>query len=232
MIPLRDRNRSETTPFINYSLIGLCVLVFLYELSLGEGQEAFFGRYAVLPRAVSLGIAGQGPVFFAFLPLVTSMFLHGGWLHLLGNMWYLYIFGDNVEDRLGHGRYLCFYLLCGVGSAAAQVWSNPSSEVPLLGASGAIAGVLGAYLLLFPRARILTLIPLIIVFPTIEVPAYLFLGFWFVLQFIQASISGGGAEAGGGVAWWAHAGGFVVGAVLLPVFLLGRRRFFMIGSEG
>jgi membrane associated rhomboid family serine protease len=231
MIPLRDRNRSETTPFINYLLIGLCTLVFLYELSLGESQETFFGRYAVFPRAVSLGIAGEGPVFPAFLPLVTSMFLHGGWLHLLGNMLYLYIFGDNVEDRLGHGRYLCFYLLCGVGSALAQVWSNPGSEVPLLGASGAIAGVLGAYVLLFPRARILTLIPLIIFFPMIEVPAYVFLGFWFVLQFVQASVSGGAAESGGGVAWWAHAGGFIVGGVLLPVFLLGRHRFFMKGRE-
>jgi membrane associated rhomboid family serine protease len=232
MIPLRDRNRSETTPFINYLLIGACIVVFLYELSLGERQEAFFGRYAVLPRAVSLGVAGGGPILAAFLPLVTSMFLHGGWLHLLGNMLYLYIFGDNVEDRLGHGRYLCFYLLCGVGSAVAQVWSNPGSKIPLIGASGAIAGVLGAYLLLFPRARVLTLIPLVIFFPTIEVPAYVFLGFWFVLQFIQASASGGEGEAAGGVAWWAHAGGFVVGGVLLPVFLLGRRRVLMKGAEG
>jgi hypothetical protein len=224
MIPLRDKNQSKTTPFINYLLIGSCVMVFLHELSLGESQEAFFRRFAVLPSAVALGVAGQAPILPAFLPLVTSMFLHGGWLHLLGNMVYLYIFGDNVEDRLGHGRYLCFYLLCGIGSAAAQVWSNPGSEIPLLGASGAIAGVLGAYIILFPHARILTMIPLVILFPIIEVPAFVFLGFWFVLQFIQAYLSRGMEDAGGGVAWWAHAGGFVAGVALLPCFLLGRRR--------
>jgi hypothetical protein len=224
MIPIRDKNRSQSTPFINYLLIGACLIVFLYELSLRENQEAFFRQFAVLPRAVTLGVGGQVPILPAFLPLVTSMFLHGGWLHLLGNMVYLYIFGDNIEDRLGHGRYFCFYLLCGVGSAAAQVWSNPDSVIPILGASGAIAGVLGAYLLLFPRARILTIIPLVILFPIIEVPAFVFLGFWFILQVIQAYLSGGLEEAGGGVAWWAHAGGFIAGAALLPVFLLGRRR--------
>ncbi len=224
MIPIRDKNRSLTTPMINYLLIGVCVLVFLYELSLGGREEAFFGRFAVTPHAVVLGLGGQAPIVPSFLPMVTSMFLHGGWIHLLGNMLYLYIFGDNVEDRLGHGRYLCFYLLCGVGSAAAQVWSNPDSEVPLIGASGAIAGVLGAYLLLYPRARILTIIPLVILFPIVEVPAFMFLGFWFVLQFVQAYLTGGLEESGGGVAWWAHAGGFVFGACLLPVFLIGRRR--------
>jgi hypothetical protein len=231
MIPLRDKNQSRTTPFINYLLIGSCVLVFLYELSLGENPEGCFGRFAVVPRAVTYGLRGQIPLVPACLPLLTSMFLHGGWLHLLGNMIYLYIFGDNVEDRLGHGRYLCFYLLCGVGSAAAQVWSSPASEIPILGASGAIAGVLGAYLLLYPRARILTIIPLVILFPVIEVPAYLFLGFWFVLQFIQASLSSGAEEAGGGVAWWAHAGGFVAGVALLPLFLLGRGKLSWTSEE-
>ncbi len=224
MIPIRDRNRSQTRPFVNYLLIGLCGLVFLYELSLGGKEDDFFRRFAVSPREVSLAAGGQAAIIPSFLPLVTSMFLHGGWIHLLGNMLYLYIFGDNVEDRMGHGRYLFFYLLCGIGSAVVQVWSNPDSEIPLLGASGAIAGVLGAYLLLYPKARILTMIPLVILFPIVEVPAFLFLGLWFILQFVQASLSGSIDETGGGVAWWAHAGGFVAGAAMLPVFLLGRRR--------
>ncbi len=224
MIPIRDRNRTLTTPFVNYMLIGICVLVFLYELSLGENEEAFFQRFAVVPGVVSLALAGHAAIIPSFLPLVTSMFLHGGWIHLLGNMLYLYIFGDNVEDRLGHGRYLCFYLLCGIGSAISQVWSNSDSEIPLLGASGAIAGVLGAYILLYPQARILTIIPLIILFPIVEVPAFVFLGFWFVLQFFQAYLSSRTDETGGGVAWWAHAGGFIFGAALLPLFLMGKRR--------
>jgi membrane associated rhomboid family serine protease len=138
-------------------------------------------------------------------------------------MLYLYIFGDNVEDRLGHGMYGLFYLVCGAGSAIIQVLSNHGSHVPLLGASGAIAGILGAYFILFPRARILTLIPLVILFPVVEVPAFFFLGFWFVLQLIQAGLTGSAGAAGGGVAWWAHLGGFVVGAVMLLLILLTRR---------
>jgi hypothetical protein len=137
-------------------------------------------------------------------------------------MLYLYIFGDNVEDRIGHVGYLVFYLLCGVGATAVQVWSAPGANIPLIGASGAIAGVLGAYFLLYPRARILTLLPLFVFFPVVEVSAFFFLGFWLLIQFLQGSLSGG---TGGGVAWWAHAGGFVVGAILLPVFLLLRKAF-------
>ena len=228
MIPLRDKNRSLTTPVVNYALIGVCAVVFLWQFLMGEGGEALIMQFAVVPQAVSLGLGGQAPFIPAFLPLLTSMFLHGGWMHLIGNMIYLYIFGDNVEDRLGHGRYLFFYLLCGVASAAAQVLSDPASEIPLVGASGAIAGVLGAYLFLYPRARILTMIPLMVAFPIIEVPAYLFLGFWIVLQIIQAYLSAGMEVSGGGVAWWAHAGGFAAGAALLPLFLLGRGR----GAKG
>jgi membrane associated rhomboid family serine protease len=223
MIPIRDKNRSLTTPVVNYVLLGICVVVFLCQFFLGERQEGFILQFAVIPQAVSLGLGGQVAVVPAFLPLVTSMFLHGGWMHLLGNMIYLFIFGDNVEDRLGHGRYVCFYLLCGVASAAAQVVSDPASQVPLIGASGAIAGVLGAYLFLYPRARILTMIPLLVAFPIIEVPAFVFLGFWIVLQLIQG-LAGGMEESGGGVAWWAHAGGFAAGAAMLPLFLLGRGR--------
>jgi membrane associated rhomboid family serine protease len=228
MIPLRDKNRSLTTPVVNYALIGACAVVFLWQFLTGDGGEALIMQFAVVPQAVSLGLGGQAPFVPAFLPLLTSMFLHGGWMHLIGNMIYLYIFGDNVEDRLGHVRYLFFYLLCGVASAAAQVLSDPASEIPLVGASGAIAGVLGAYLFLYPRARILTLIPLMFAFPIIEVPAYLFLGFWIVLQVIQAYLSSGMEVSGGGVAWWAHAGGFAAGAALLPLFLLGRGR----GAKG
>jgi membrane associated rhomboid family serine protease len=222
MIPLRDTTRARTFPFVNYTLIALCGLVFLYELSLGEGIERLIFRYGVIPAQLTSGYS-QGMASVGVLgSLVTSLFLHGGWFHLIGNMVYLYVFGDNVEDRLGHVGYLVFYLLVGVGASLAQVFSAPASTTPMIGASGAIAGVLGGYFLLYPRARVLTLIPLFLFFPLVEVSAFFFLGFWFVMQFVQGALVG---EAGSGVAWWAHAGGFVVGAVLLPVFL-GLRRLF------
>jgi len=155
------------------------------------------------------------------------MFLHGGWLHLLGNMWSLWIFGDNVEDRLGHLRYLLFYLLCGVAAACLHVLLNFGSRLPAVGASGAIAGVMGAYFVLYPRARILTLIPLLLIFPVIEIPAYVFLGAWFFIQFANAFFEFfSGAKALAGIAWWAHVGGFVAGIVLLRLLggrLKGRR---------
>jgi membrane associated rhomboid family serine protease len=220
MIPLRDKNKSRTIPFVNYTIIGACLLVFLYELSLDEGFTSFVQRFGVTPVAASAAVRGHAISVTPYVPLVTSMFLHGGWLHLLGNMLYLHIFGDNVEDRLGHGGYLFFYLLCGVGSALAQVYSNPLSSIPLLGASGAIAGVLGAYLILYPRAKILTLIPLGIIFPVVEISAFFFLGFWFLIQLFQAVYLADGTGVGGGVAWWAHFGGFVIGALLLLLFLL------------
>jgi membrane associated rhomboid family serine protease len=177
---------------------------------------------AVTPAEVSTTIL-QGDVSFRPLAtLVSSMFIHGGWMHLIGNMLYLYIFGDNVEDRLGHLGYLLFYVLAGAGAALTEVYFQRGSTVPLLGASGAIAGVLGAYFLLYPRSRILTVIPLFVFFPVVEISAFFFLGFWFLMQFVQGALSAG-IPADGGVAWWAHAGGFVVGAVLLPLFLLARR---------
>ncbi len=234
MIPLRDTTKSKTIPFVNYILIVVCGVAFLYELSLGEYLAVFIQRYAVNPSEVASVVfrydisfpaivrrvvhAGGG----ALLPLVTSMFLHGGWMHLLGNMLYLYIFGDNVEDRLGHFGYLCFYLLVGVGATLTEVYFHQHSPVPIIGASGAIAGVLGAYFLLYPKAKIMTLIPLFVFFPVIEIPAFFFLGFWFVMQFINGTLASG-ADAAGGVAWWAHAGGFVVGAALMPIFLLIRK---------
>jgi membrane associated rhomboid family serine protease len=168
-------------------------------------------------------MAEQAENFLApasFLPVVSSMFLHGNLFHLISNMWMLWIFGDNVEDCMGHGRYLIFFLLCGLASVAAQTISSPGSMVPMVGASGAISGVLGAYFLTYPQARILTLLPIVIFFYIIELPAYFFLGFWFVMQFIQGSIhSLNSSTAGsGGIAWWAHVGGFGAGVVLLRIF--------------
>lgn len=231
MIPLRDTNKSKTIPFVNYFIISVCGVVFIYETSLGEYLEAFIHRYAVIPSDVAAVVFRYDASFWAIVrrlghggfkalyPLLTSMFLHGGWMHLIGNMLYLYIFGDNVEDRLGHLGYLFFYILAGMGATLTEVYFQQHSPVPIIGASGAIAGVLGAYFLLYPKAKILTLIPLFVFFPVVEISAFFFLGFWFIMQFINASVSAG-TDVGGGVAWWAHAGGFVAGAVLMPVFLL------------
>ena len=224
MIPLRGTVKSKTVPYVNYILIATCGGVFLYELSLGERALQFIRTMGVTPAAVAATVLHGHIAARPVMTLVSSMFLHGGWMHLLGNMLYLYIFGDNVEDRLGHGGYLVFYILCGVGSALVQVYMQQDSTAPLIGASGAISGVLGAYFLLYPKARVLTLIPLFVFFPVVELSAFFFLGFWFLLQFLQGALSAGaGDAAAGGVAWWAHAGGFVFGAVLLPVFLLLRK---------
>ncbi len=222
MIPLRDTLRSRTVPFVNYAIILACGLVFLYELSLGERIEAFVRTYGVIPAHVSSSLFDGRFSPGALFPLLTSTFVHGGWIHLIGNMLFLYVFGDNVEDRLGHFAYLVFYVLAGIGAGVSEVYFQQDSTAPLIGASGAIAGVLGAYFILFPRARILTVIPLLIFFPVIEVSAFFFLGFWFVMQFLQGYLSFASAS-GDDVAWWAHAGGFVVGAVLRPFFLLARR---------
>jgi hypothetical protein len=222
MIPLRDTIRSSTVPYVNYSLIAACAGAFLYELSLGPGLDRFIIRHAVVPATVAETLFSGTLSLSVIGTLITSMFLHGGWLHLIGNMLYLYVFGDNVEDRLGHGAYLVFYLLCGAGAELAEAWFQPASGVPMIGASGAIAGVLGAYFLLYPRARVLTLIPLFVFFPLVEISAFFFLGFWFILQFLNGSLSQ--EMASGGVAWWAHIGGFLAGALLLPLFLLTSRR--------
>jgi len=224
MIPLRDTQRSKTIPFVNYTFIGLCGLVFLYEMGLGQNLGRFIERFAIVPADVTDMYRSRVPILAVLSTLVTSMFLHGGWLHLVGNTLYLYIFGDNVEDKLGHAGYALFYLLSGIGAGVVQVYSGPDSQVPLIGASGAIAGVLGAYFFLYPRARILTLFPLFVFFPVFEISAFFFLGFWFLLQFLMGYLLAGGAEAAaGGVAWWAHLGGFVAGAAMLPLFLLLRK---------
>jgi membrane associated rhomboid family serine protease len=209
MIPLRDIIPSRTTPYVTVSLISLNVLVFLYELSLGRAVDAFTLYFGLVPAA------------FSWVTVFTSMFLHGGILHVAGNMLYLWIFGDNVEDRMGHGRFLVFYLLCGVAAALAQTITAPDSVVPMIGASGAIAGVMGAYFVLYPKSRIVTLIPLFFFFQVIEVPAILFLGIWFVMQFVSgvgSIVTTAGGGPAGGVAFWAHVAGFVAGISGVIVF--------------
>ncbi len=225
MIPLRDNIPSRTYPLVNITLIIVNVVVFLYQVMLGPELRDVIYQFAVIPARYFHDVyVGPGRVHEVtapelVVPLFTSMFMHGGWLHLIGNMLYLWIFGDNVEDRMGHGRYLVFYLLCGVAASLAHIFFNANSRIPSLGASGAIAGVLSAYLISYPRARVLVLVPIIFFLTTFEVPAMFFLGFWFLQQFLYGAASLGVPSAQtGGVAWWAHIGGFLAGAVLLAVF--------------
>jgi membrane associated rhomboid family serine protease len=225
MIPLRDTIPSRTVPFVNYVLIGANVLAFFFELSLGTHLQSFVQVFGVVPeRTIVILTREPGLLHYAVFPFFTSMFLHGGWLHLLGNMLYLYIFGDNVEDALGHVRYLLFYLACGVAASATHLALNLDSVVPTVGASGAIAGVLGAYFLLYPKARVVTLLPIFFFIQIIEIPAFLFLGFWFLLQFISGTAASASQNAGG-VAWWAHIGGFAAGSAYTVVrYRMFRRR--------
>jgi membrane associated rhomboid family serine protease len=219
MIPIRDTIPSSRVPVVTYLLIAANLGLFFYEISLGENLPPFLARYALIPAR----FLGGELSFREILTPVTAMFLHAGWMHVLGNMLYLYIFGDNVEDTLGHGRFLLFYLTCGVASFAVQIGFQPVSSVPNIGASGAIAGVLGAYFFLFPRARVVTLLPLFIFFPVVEIPAVVFLGIWFLIQLGSGTISLEQSAAAGGVAWWAHVGGFLAGVVLLKLFTFRRR---------
>jgi membrane associated rhomboid family serine protease len=216
MIPFRDNIPSRTYPIITISIIVINTLAFLYELSLGSSVEFLIEQYGVIPLKTMDGTSHGVSALAIIVPYFTSIFLHGGWAHLIGNMWYLWIFGDNVEDRLGHMSYLLFYILCGLGAGIVHTIANVSSPIPSIGASGAIAGVLGAYFMSYPHARVLTLIPLFIFFQVIEIPALIVLGFWFILQFLSGAASFG--AAGGGVAWWAHVGGVLVGILLLAVF--------------
>jgi membrane associated rhomboid family serine protease len=221
VIPIRDTNRSDTYPLANYGIIAVTGLAFVIELLQGPRLKEFIYLYGLVPaRYADTQIAAHFTTGQQVLPFFTSLFLHGGILHLVGNMWFLYIFGDNVEDRLGHLRYLLFYLICGLTAGASHLLLNWHSNIPTIGASGAIAGVMGAYLILYPRARILTLIPLFFFFPFVEVPAFFFIGIWFLFQFLSAAGSTGQA---GGIAFWAHVGGFVFGIVFLKLFEIVRR---------
>ncbi|RLB05398.1 MAG: rhomboid family intramembrane serine protease [Deltaproteobacteria bacterium] len=217
MIPLRDKNPSPVFPYVNISIIVLNVLVFFYELYLGPFLQQFLFYYGIVPvRYFDPRIAQYFSFIDQLVPLFTSMFLHGGWLHLIGNMWTLYIFGDNVEGYLGHFRYFIFYILSGLIAALIHLITNAHSQVPTIGASGAIAGVMGAYFLLYPNARILSLVPIFFFITIIEIPAYVFLGFWFFILFFNGTFAiASGAPLFGGIAWWAHIGGFAGGYMLL-----------------
>jgi membrane associated rhomboid family serine protease len=218
MFPFRDNIPSRTVPYVTVGLIVLNVLAFTFELSLGSALDRFIWQYGIVPARVASWHRAPSPLIQVAAPFLTSMFLHGGFLHLIGNMWYLWIFGDNVEDRLGHGRYAVFYLACGVVAGAVHTALNIGSLIPTLGASGAVAGVLGAYAVSYPSARISTLVPIFIFIQIIELPALVVLGLWFVMQFFGAIGPGSG-----GIAWGAHIGGFLAGIVLLYA-MLGRRR--------
>jgi membrane associated rhomboid family serine protease len=216
MIPLRDTLRPRTFPVVNWLIILANAAAFYYELRIGPSAlEGFISTWGLAPARF------LAEPQIAWMTIFSAMFLHGGWFHIVSNMWVLFIFGDNVEDRMGSGGYLVFYLLSGVAAGLLQAFILPGSAVPMIGASGAIAGVLGAYLVLFPRARILSLVPILFIFTLIEIPAMVFLLFWFASQLFSGFLSLGGAS-GSGIAWWAHIGGFVFG--LLSVFLFARRR--------
>ena len=206
MIPLRDSQQSLNKPVVTGFLIALNVVIFLFEISLDDySRDLFVHTYGMVPAR------------FAWPALFTSMFLHGGWVHLIGNMWFLWIFGDNIEDILGRWRYLAFYLLCGAAAGLTHYMFNVDSRIPTVGASGAIAGVMGAYVRRFPHSRIVTLLPLFIFITTVELPAYWLLLYWFVIQLFSGvgDLARAGGVQQGGVAWWAHAGGFVLGALLV-----------------
>ena len=235
MFPIKDTVPSRSFPIVNWLLIAANLLVFvLVELPLGSRQlSRLVLTFGVVPaqcaapfltaRPTAALAAGRGLLAGCGLPLLSSMFLHGGWFHLISNLWALYIFGDNVEDRMGSGRYLVFYLFSGVVAGLTQVAADPVSQVPAIGASGAIAGVLGAYLILYPSARVITLVPLFFLPWFIEIPALVYLGVWFASQFLSG-VASLDVAAGGGVAYWAHIGGFVCGLVLVWVLARPARR--------
>jgi membrane associated rhomboid family serine protease len=221
LVPLRDDNPISSKPRVTIALIIINIFIFLVQINLGPNQlQVFWNTFAIVPIQLTASFRGltEFPIL-EWMTLITSQFLHGGFLHIGGNMLYLWVFGNNIEDQLGHVRFLIFYLGCGALAGLTQWVFAPLSDVPTIGASGAIAGVMGAYILRFPRAHIVTLIPLIFFFFTIRIPALYFLGFWFVQQALYGLLSlGGNVNVGsGGVAYWAHAGGFVFGIILGPM---------------
>ena len=224
VIPIRDLNRTRRTPVVTWTLIAVNVLIFVMSLSLGNTEaEALVMRFGVIPDVMVNGSwaspRAAGGALGSWVTPITSMFLHGGLLHLGSNMLFLHVFGDNVEDALGRGRFVLFYVLCGLGAVAGQILVDPTSMVPMIGASGAISGVLAGYVTLFPHARVVTLIPIFIFIHFMEVPAGIFIVLWFVLQLVQGYLSLGMiADGAGGVAWFAHIGGFLAGLVCIRLF--------------
>ena len=231
VFPLKDYNPTRTVPFVTVGLIALNILVFVYELALGPDKHAFIAAFGATPYEITHGtdLVGRHPQLplvhtagppIIYLTVLTSMFMHAGVFHIFGNMLYLWIFGNNIEDTIGHGRFLLFYLLSGIGAAAAHILAGPNSVIPTVGASGAVSGVLGAYLIAFPRAKVLTLIFLGFFIRMTLLPASVLLIFWFVIQAFSGFLSIG--RTGGGVAWFAHIGGFVVGVVLFKLMSIDR----------
>ena len=221
MVPLNDDNPTSTTPYVVYGLIAINIVAFLYEINLpGSALQQFFNQWALVPSELT-GSLEPGAIAAEeeWVTLVTSQFLHGGWAHIIGNMLYLWVFGNNIEDKLGPIKFLFFYLTCGVLAGLTQWFFDPTSAIPTLGASGAVAGVMGAYIIRFPKAKILTLFPIVIFLTTFRIPAIFFLGWWFIQQAFYSVMSLDAAMdvgASGGIAYWAHAGGFVFGALLGP----------------
>jgi membrane associated rhomboid family serine protease len=224
VIPLRDTIPTRTFPGVTIALIAANVLVFIHQVSLGAQGGAFVADFGAVPAQLTGAAPHAAPALPPPLTVLTSMFLHGGFAHLLGNMVFLWIFGNNVEDAMGHPRFLIFYLSCGVAAALSHVVAQPGSTVPMVGASGAISGVLGGYFLLYPHARIVTLVFLGFFAQTVQIPAFFFLGFWFLMQILPAFLSL--RSSGGGVAWFAHVGGFVAGLALLVPFKRRRVRLW------
>ena len=234
MIPLKDDNITNSTPILSYSIIAICIVVFLLQISSpGYTTGNLFYSYGVVPASL-LGIEALPSdleKIDPYLTIITSMFMHGGWMHLIGNMLYMWIFADNIEDDLGKTKFIIFYLAAGAAAALTQVYLNVNSTVPMVGASGAISGVLGAYLIRYPRNKVLVLIPLGIFTQLLKIPALFVLGFWFILQFIS---SAGSSSEGGGVAYGAHIGGFVFGAAVMFFFgnfLIPKKAFFKALNE-
>ena len=225
MFPLKDHTPRWSFPGVTLVLILANVAIFLYQFSLAstspQAMHSFVMTFGAIPARVGAAMSGDYSLVMGVGPLLTSIFLHGGWMHLIGNMWFLWVFGDNIEDELGHGVYLIFYIISGLMASVVHILMSPSSNIPIVGARGAIAGVMGAYMIRFPMSRVVTLIPLFIIFTTIELPAFVLLLYWFGIQFFSGAMTLNEASSGG-VAWWAHVGGFLTGIVL--IWLRPRRR--------
>ena len=227
MIPIRDSIPSKTFPYVNWLIIALNLAVFLFELSLGqEALESMFYLYGLVPARYSNPEWGQsvGLESFNYIPFLSNIFLHGGWAHFIGNMWTLYIFGDNVEDRMGHGSYFLFYLISGIAATATHYFLNINSTIPALGASGAISGVMAAYMFLFPKSKILFFIPIFFLPYLVEISALIYIGFWFMMQLFSGTVSLVSTPNATGIAFWAHIGGFIAGMVIFRFFLKAKKQ--------